>query len=257
MSRKIIIAGNWKMHKTNSEALQLANQIRIKTTDITRTGMIICPPFTALAPVYDVIKDTNIGLGAQNMYWEKEGAFTGEISPGMLKSAGASYVIIGHSERRQYFGETDTTVNKKLKTALDNGLKPIVCVGESLHDREENMTTNVVTLQVELGLEGLTAEQMKRVIIAYEPIWAIGTGKTASPEQAQEVHILIRNILRRLFGEGVAEEIILQYGGSVKPENAETLLRQKDIDGALVGGACLKADSFSDIIHIAEELSKA
>ncbi len=257
MSRKIIIAGNWKMHKTNSEALQLANQIRIKTTDITRTGMIICPPFTALAPVYEVIKDTNIGLGAQNMYWEKEGAFTGEISPGMVKSTGASYVIIGHSERRQYFGETDDTVNKKIKTALENGLKPIVCVGESLHEREENITDRVVKLQVELGLVGLSADQMKKVIIAYEPIWAIGTGKTASPEQAQEVHLLIRNILSKMFGSGVAEEITLQYGGSVKPGNAESLLSQNDIDGALVGGACLKADSFSDIIHIAEGLTKA
>ncbi|MEJ2053398.1 MAG: triose-phosphate isomerase [Calditrichaceae bacterium] len=252
--RKIVIAGNWKMHKTNSEALQLANQIKMKTTGIKKAGIIICPPFTALAVVNDVIKDTSIGLGAQDMYWEKEGAFTSCISAGMVRSTGATYVIIGHSERRQYFGETEETVNKKVKAALENGLKPIVCVGETLEQREDNITDKVVTRQIRGGLDGLTAEQMKSIIIAYEPVWAIGTGKTATPDQAQEVHAMIRELLDELFGSETAENTIIQYGGSVKPDNANDLLSQKDIDGALVGGACLKADSFSDIIHTAEKL---
>ena len=254
MSRKIIIAGNWKMYKTNSEALQLSNQIRIKTTDIRNTGIIICPPFTALSGVADVLKDTSIGLGAQNMYWEKEGAYTGEISAGMIKSTGAGYVIIGHSERRQYFGESDETVNNKVKVALENGLKPIVCVGESLQQREDNVTKEVVTKQVKGALKSLTGSDMGKVILAYEPIWAIGTGKTATPDQAQEVHAVIRKVLAEIFDAETAEKVIIQYGGSVKPENAEALLGQKDIDGALVGGACLKADSFSEIIHTAEKL---
>ncbi len=256
MKRNFVIAGNWKMHKTNSEALQLANQIRMKTVGISRTRIIICPPFTALAPVYDVIKDSSIHLGAQNMHWEKEGAFTGEISAGMLKSTGADYVIIGHSERRQYFGETDETVNKKIKAALSNGLKTIVCVGETLEERESNITLKVVNRQIRGAFDGLTAEQMQSVIVAYEPVWAIGTGKTATPEQAQEVHGEIRNIISELFGASIAENLIIQYGGSVKPNNAESLLGQADIDGALVGGACLQADSFTEIIQIAEKLSK-
>ncbi len=253
--RKIVIAGNWKMYKTNSEALQLANQIKINTTAIKKTGIIICPPFTALASVNEVIKDSSIGLGAQDMYWEKEGAFTSCISAGMIRSTGATYVIIGHSERRQYFGETEETVNKKVKAALENGLKPIVCVGETLDQRENNITDKVVTKQVKGGLDGLTPEQMKSIIIAYEPVWAIGTGVTATPDQAQEVHAMIRELLEELFGAETAENTIIQYGGSVKPENANQLLSQKDIDGALVGGACLKADSFSEIIHVAEKLS--
>lgn len=256
MKRSIVIAGNWKMHKTNSEALQLANQIRMKTTDITKTRMIICPPFTALSVVYEVIKDSGIHLGAQNMFWEKEGAFTGEISAGMLKSTGADYVIIGHSERRQYFGETDETVNKKVKVALENGLKPIVCVGETLEQREGNVTLKVVGKQIRGAFANIKAEDMEKVIVAYEPIWAIGTGKTATPEQAQEVHAEIRKMIAELFSPSVADALVIQYGGSVKPENAESLLKQQDIDGALVGGACLKADSFSAIIHIAENLNK-
>ncbi len=254
MKRPIVIAGNWKMHKTNSEAMQLANQVRIKTMDITKTRIIICPPFTALAPVYEIIGDSRIHLGAQNMYWEKEGAFTGEISAGMIKSTGADYVIIGHSERRQYFGETDETVNKKVKAALENGLKPIVCVGETLEEREANITLKVVGRQIRGAFAGLNAEQMARIIVAYEPVWAIGTGKTATPEQAQEVHQEIRKLIAELFGDSLAEKITIQYGGSVKPANAESLLSQADIDGALVGGACLKADSFAEIIHIAEKL---
>ncbi|MHB2152995.1 triose-phosphate isomerase [Calditrichota bacterium GD2] len=254
MKRQIVIAGNWKMHKTNSEAMQLANQVRIKTMDITKTQIVICPPFTALAPVYEVIGDSRIHLGAQNMFWEKEGAFTGEISAGMIKSTGADYVIIGHSERRQYFGESDETVNKKVKAALENGLKPIVCVGETLEEREANITLKVVSRQIRGAFTDLSAEQMKKVIVAYEPVWAIGTGKTATPEQAQQVHQEIRQLLTEMFGSEIGEKMVIQYGGSVKPANAESLLSQPDIDGALVGGACLKADSFSEIIHIAEKL---
>jgi len=255
MKRKKVIAGNWKMFKTNSEALQLANQIRIKTTDIKATQIIVCPPFTALANVNEVIKESSIALGAQNIYWEKEGAFTGEISPGMIKSAGATYVIIGHSERRQFFGETDETVNKKIKAALENGLKTIVCVGELLEQREANITREVVTKQIKGAFAGLNGADMQHVIIAYEPVWAIGTGKTATPEQAQEVHAEIRRVINELFDKTVADNLTIQYGGSVKPENAEILLKQVDIDGALIGGACLKADSFSAIIHTMENLS--
>ncbi len=255
MSRKIVIAGNWKMHKTNAEALQLANQIKMKTTDIKQTGMIICPPFTALSAIADITKNTSLGLGAQDMCYEKEGAFTGAISAGMIKSTGASYVIIGHSERRQYFGDTDEIVNKKVKMALEFGLKPIVCVGESLEQREENITAQIVTNQVRLGLQDLKPEHMAQIILAYEPIWAIGTGKTASPAQAQEVHGVLRKVISEIFGHTTADQLVIQYGGSVKPENARDLLSQTDIDGALVGGACLKADSFAEIIHIAESIS--
>ncbi len=254
MERKIIIAGNWKMHKTNMEALQLVKQIRLKSTNIHKTGIIICPPFTALSLVNELIKDSGIGLGAQNMHWEKEGAFTGEISAGMIKSTGASYVILGHSERRQYFGERDETINKKIITALDNGLKPIVCVGETLEQRENNETRDVVSRQVSGALKDLTAEQLGHIILAYEPVWAIGTGKTATPEQAQGVHHQIRNLIAKLFDAETSAKLIIQYGGSVKPANAEALLHQEDIDGALVGGACLKADAFSEIIHTAEGL---
>jgi len=255
MKRKKIIAGNWKMYKTNSEALQLANQVRIKTTDIRQTGVILCPPFTALSAVQDVIKDSPISLGAQNLYWEKEGAYTGEISAGMIKSAGAVYVIIGHSERRQYFGETEETVNKKTKTALENGLKPIVCIGETLAQREEGVTKEIVTRQIRGALDGLNRDALGNIILAYEPVWAIGTGRTATPDQAQEVHAEIRKLIGQLFEDQSADAIIIQYGGSVKPDNAEALLSQKDIDGALVGGACLNADSFSSIIHAAERIS--
>ncbi len=257
MSRNIVIAGNWKMYKTNSEALQLANQIKIKNTSIKQTGIILCPPFTALSEVNNVIKDSNISLGAQNLFWEKEGAYTAEISAGMIKSTGATYVIIGHSERRQYFGETEETVNKRIKAALENGLKPIVCVGELLEEREQNITTQVVTKQLKGAFAGLTSDDLKKIIIAYEPVWAIGTGKTATPDQAQEVHEQIRSLVREDFGADIADGIIIQYGGSVKPENAEALLGQPDIDGALVGGACLKPDSFGEIIAAAEKLLNA
>jgi len=249
-----VIAGNWKLFKTNSEAQQLANQIKIRSTDIKNTDIILCPPFTALTVVNEVVKGTSIGLGAQNMYWEKSGAFTGEISAEMIKSTGAGYVVIGHSERRQYFAETDETVNLKIKAALNEGLKPIVCVGESLDERESGITAQVIEKQVNGALAGLNAKNMAEIIIAYEPVWAIGTGKTATPEQAQEVHAQTRSLINKQFGDEVSSNIRIQYGGSVKEENAEILLGQPDIDGALVGGACLKAETFLPIIQIAEKL---
>lgn len=254
MKRKKVIAGNWKMHNANSEAQQLAGQIKIRTTEIKNTDIILCPPFTALTVVNDIIKSTPIALGAQNVFWEKSGAYTGELSTEMIKSTGAEYVIVGHSERRQYFSETDETVNKRTKAALGEGLKPIVCVGESLEQREAGVTAKIIEEQIAGSLAGLTTEQMGHVIIAYEPVWAIGTGKTATPEQAQEVHAQIRSLLEKQFGGNVAASVRIQYGGSVKPENADSLLSQPDIDGALVGGACLKAETFIPIIQSAEKL---
>lgn len=252
--RKKVIAGNWKMYKTNSEAKDLVEGLINNTKEIVKTKMIVCPPFTALSVVSELAAGGSIHVGAQNMYWEEQGAFTGEISTEMIKSTGATYVIIGHSERRQFFGETDGTVNKKLKAALQSGLNPIVCIGESLEERESGVTNDVVGNQVEKALAGISAEEMKKIILAYEPIWAIGTGKTASPDQAQEVHKFIRSTLTKLYNTEIAEVIIVQYGGSVKPENANELLSQPDIDGALVGGACLKAESFAGIIKAAENL---
>ncbi len=254
MKRKKVIAGNWKLHKSNGEAQQLANQIKIRSTDIKNADIILCPPYTALTVVHEVVKGTSIGLGAQNMYWEKSGAFTGEINAEMIKSTGAGYVIIGHSERRQFFGETDETVNKKIYSALEEGLKPIVCVGESLEQRESGITAQIIETQINGALAGLTSQQMDEIIIAYEPVWAIGTGKTASPEQAQEVHAQIRSLVNKQFGDDVSSKIRIQYGGSVKAENAEILLSQPDIDGALVGGACLKAETFLPIIQAAEKV---
>jgi triosephosphate isomerase len=252
--RKKVIAGNWKMHKTNTEAQELVNELLDKSKSIIKTKIIICPPFTALSTVSGLTKGSNIYVGAQNMYWESQGAFTGEISADMIKSTGATYVIIGHSERRQFFGETDDTVNNKLKVALQSGLNPIVCIGESLEERESGITNDVVGNQVEKALQGLSENEITNVILAYEPIWAIGTGKTATPQQAQEVHKFIRDVISKLYNNELAEKIVIQYGGSVKPENAMELLSQADIDGALVGGACLKADSFSEIIKAAENL---
>ncbi|MCK5032664.1 MAG: triose-phosphate isomerase [Calditrichia bacterium] len=252
--RNIVIAGNWKMYKSNSEAKELVEELKNKTNDIIKTRMIVCPPYTALSIAAELVKGTNIQVGAQNMYWEQQGAFTGEISTEMIKSTGATFVLIGHSERRQFFGETDETVNKKLKAALQSGLNPIVCIGETLEERESGVTNDVVGKQVEKALADISTESMKKVVLAYEPIWAIGTGKTATPEQAQDVHKFIRSVLYKLYSTEVGDEIVIQYGGSVKPENASELLSQPDIDGALVGGACLKADSFSAIINAAENL---
>ena len=253
--RKFVIAGNWKMFKTNIQAEQLAEAIKSKTSSIEKTQIIVAPPSTALSTVVGQVTGSKIKVAAQNMYWEDEGAFTGEISGEMIKSTGATFVILGHSERRQYFGETDATVNKKIMKALQINLLPIFCIGESLEEREKGITKDVIARQLEGGLSQMASEQMARIIVAYEPVWAIGTGKTATPEQAQDVHQFIRGKLQTMFDAATSEATIIQYGGSVKPGNALSLLSQKDIDGALVGGACLEADSFTEIIKAAESLS--
>ncbi|MFB3918576.1 MAG: triose-phosphate isomerase [Candidatus Velamenicoccus archaeovorus] len=250
--RKIIIAGNWKMNKTTVEAIELANGLKRDLYDIDAIGIIVCPPFTAIDEVAEVVYQTNIGLGAQNMHWEDAGAFTGEVSAPMLKELGCGYVILGHSERRQYFHETNEIVNKKLRSALKHGLTPIVCVGESLEEREAGRTFDVIRDHVTNSLKGLDKEEIKKVIIAYEPVWAIGTGKTATPDQAQEVHRFIRDLLEKAYTREIADEITIQYGGSVKPGNIKELISQKDIDGALVGGASLDVKSFAEIVKGAQ-----
>jgi triosephosphate isomerase len=247
--RKKVIAGNWKMYKDIQETTDLINGLRTSLAPFTgKLDVIIAPPFTSLTVAKALIQNSGIRLGAQNLYPEIEGAYTGEISPKMLKAIGVEYVILGHSERRQYFKETDEFINTKAKKALTAGLKPIICVGETLDQREKGVTTAVVTEQMQGVLKGLTADQLSDVIIAYEPVWAIGTGKTATPQQANEVHRLIRSLVSGLFSSGISEKLIIQYGGSVKPENAKDLLTQPDIDGALVGGACLKVDTFTAIV---------
>lgn len=246
--RKIIIAGNWKLNKTSLEAIDLVNGLKRELVDVTAVDIVVCPPFTALTEVHDVLTESNIELGAQNIYWEDSGAFTGEVSAPMLKDIGVKYVIVGHSERRQFFGETNETVNKRIKAALKHKLVPIVCVGENLQERESNKTFDVVRNHVEGSLAGLSKEEIKGLVIAYEPVWAIGTGKTATSQQAQEVHKYIRTLLEKMAGAEVAQSVRIQYGGSVKPENTAELMGQEDIDGALVGGASLKSDSFSAIV---------
>jgi triosephosphate isomerase len=251
--RKPIIAGNWKLNKTPHEALILANELKREIVDVEGVDIVLCPPFTALGDVADALTDTNIALGAQNIFWEDAGAFTGEISGPMLKDLGVSYVIIGHSERRQYFNETNETVNKRLRAALKNNLTPIVCVGENLAQRESNKTFDVIKDHCEGSLSGLSAEDMQKVVLAYEPVWAIGTGKTATPQQAQEVHVFIRQLLGKMFNVEIANSVRIQYGGSVTPDNVVTLMAQADIDGALVGGASLKAPSFAAIVKGAKK----
>ncbi len=246
--RRKVIAGNWKMNKTTSEAIELANGLKRELYKIEDVEIIVCPPFTALDEVSEVVYESNLSLGAQNMHWEESGAFTGEVSAPMLKNLGCYFVILGHSERRQFFFETNETVNKKIKTALKCGLTPIVCVGENLRERESNRTFDVVSDHVNNSLLGLSTEDIQKIIIAYEPVWAIGTGKTATPQQAQEVHQFIREILKKTYGPEISEEIIILYGGSVKPGNTKELVSQKDIDGALVGGASLEVKSFSEIV---------
>ena len=211
--------------------------------------VIVCPPFTSLFEAHTLLKDTKVKLGAQNMYFESSGAFTGEISATMLRSVGCEYVILGHSERRTIFGETDELINNKIKKANSSGLKPIFCVGELLEEREAGVTEKIIEKQIKCGLKDTSSEEMGKVIIAYEPVWAIGTGKTASPEQAQEVHKFIRSLINEKYGDSISDKIVIQYGGSVNNKNAKELLSQKDIDGALVGGASLKADAFIDIIQ--------
>ncbi len=254
--RKTIIAGNWKMYKTLKEGQELAVGLRRELYKIETVDIVICPPYTLLDYLSDALETSNIVLGAQDCYWQEEGAFTGEVSCNMIKDAGCSFVIIGHSERRQYFGETNDSVNKKLKAALKAGLLPIVCVGETLTERENNKTFEVLTDHVQNGLKDITAEDMEKIIIAYEPVWAIGTGKTATPQQAEEAHKFIRGLLSKLFSRETADITRIQYGGSVKPENITELMKQPDIDGALVGGASLSTESFSTIVNKASEVIK-
>jgi triosephosphate isomerase len=250
--RKIVVAGNWKMNNDLSQTVDLISGIKNALAESTvNADVIVCPPFTSLEAAKTLIEGSDIKLGAQNMHFEESGAYTGEISASMLKSVGCEFVILGHSERRTIFMETNETINKKIKKALKEGLKPIFCIGETLEERESGVTNKIVDSQVKKGLEGISEAELAKIIIAYEPVWAIGTGKVASKEQAQEVHAFIRNLIKELYSGAAAEKIIIQYGGSVKPDNAVELLSQPDIDGALVGGACLKVDSFMGIIKSA------
>jgi triosephosphate isomerase (TIM) len=252
--RKPIIAGNWKMYKDVGEAVELANAIKREVFEVENVEIVICPPATDLGEVGEMLIESNIGLGAQNCYWEKEGAFTGEISVPMIKSVGCKYVIIGHSERRKYFGETDETVNKKISAAIDGGLIPIVCVGETLEEREAGKTMEVVKTQVKGALKGFDEKYLDPLVIAYEPVWAIGTGKTATPQQAQEVHAMIRELLSEMYTGAFSGSRRILYGGSVKSDNIEELMKEKDIDGGLIGGASLKSDGFADIIKSTSRL---
>ena len=249
MAVKTFIAGNWKMNKTAAETKALCEALKESLAPYAgKVEVAVCPTFTSLATAIEILKGSNVKVGAQNIHWADNGAFTGEISGEMLKEIGVEYVIIGHSERRQYFGETDETVNKRMQAALANGLKPILCIGETLEEREGNKTEAVLEQQIKGAFADICECKMDQITIAYEPVWAIGTGKTATPEMAQETHAYIRNKIADLFGKEAAENIRIQYGGSMKPENAEELVRQVDIDGGLIGGAALKADSFADLV---------
>ncbi len=252
MIRRKLIAGNWKMNKTAGDGVALTKDIVAEIGRIGSVDVVVCPPFTALESVAKALEGQSVKLGAQNMSPEKSGAFTGEVSAEMLRALFVSHVILGHSERRTYFGDTDAIINKKVVAALANQLKPILCVGETLAEREAGSTLAVVQRHVELGLAGVTAEQMASVIIAYEPVWAIGTGKVATTAQAQEVHAFIRDLLTKLYGAPVAQKVRILYGGSMKPSNAPELLAEKDIDGGLIGGAALEARSFIDLVKAAE-----
>jgi len=250
--RKKLFAGNWKMNKDLGESAELIKALKSQLPQVHETVVVVlCPPFTSLASVSELVKGSPFQLGAQDMSEHDDGAYTGEISWRMLKSVGCAYVILGHSERRQYYHETDALINRKVRKAVGVGLLPIVCMGETLKEREDGITNDVITTQTRGVLSGLSSSEMKSVVIAYEPVWAIGTGRNATPQQAQEVHKLIRALVKDLFDMRVAQETLLLYGGSVKPDNSADLLAQADIDGALVGGACLKADSFSSIIRSA------
>jgi triosephosphate isomerase len=247
--RKKFVAGNWKMYTTLASAQKLAKEIVDGLGSDERVTVAVCPPFPYLAQVGQILKGSHVGLGAQNMYPEKEGAFTGEVSPAMLLDVGCKYVIIGHSERRHKLGESDAFLNQKVKAGLAAGLNVIFCVGETLEEREANQTESVLDRQVSQGLAGVATETLAHLVIAYEPVWAIGTGKNATPPQAQEAHAFIRRRVGQIFGEKTAQTLPIQYGGSVKPENAASLLGQPDVDGALVGGASLKADQFLAIVR--------
>ncbi|MBR6022718.1 MAG: triose-phosphate isomerase [Kiritimatiellae bacterium] len=249
--RKKIVAGNWKMNMTTAEAASLVTALKGQLAGFREADVVVCPPFTAIETVSRLVQGTNIDLGAQNMHWEKSGAFTGEISPAMLRELYCHYVILGHSERRQYFHEDDAIVNRKVRAAHSWGLRPIVCVGETLEQREAGQVEAVVSSQVRGSLDGLSQKEMLDTIVAYEPVWAIGTGKTATSAQAQEVHALIRATLASMFDAAVAQGVRIQYGGSVKPGNARELFSMPDIDGGLIGGAALDAKSFVDIVRAA------
>ena len=251
-NRKAIIAGNWKMNKTATEAAELIDAL-IPAVKDAGCEVVICVPFTDLVTAVAKTKGTNIHVGAENVHFEKSGAFTGEISADMLTDLGVEYVVVGHSERRQYFAETDETVNKRAKAALAGGLKPIICVGESLTQREQGVTEELIRMQVKIALNGVTADELKNVVIAYEPIWAIGTGKTATADQAEEVCAAIRKVVGELYGADAAKALTVQYGGSMNPKNAAELLAQPDIDGGLIGGAALKPEQFVDIINAANQ----
>jgi len=249
MSRRPLIAGNWKMHLTLGKAVQLAQAVVTTCGTCTDRDIMIAPPFTSLASVVASVQGSSIQVGAQNVCWEKEGAFTGEISPIMLKDLGVSMAIIGHSERRHIFGEDNVMINRRLRAALDAKITPVLCIGETLDDRETGATLTVLETQLCKGLEQVTPEQITDVVLAYEPVWAIGTGKTASNEQAQEIHGFLRGLMTGLYEKNIAETVRILYGGSVKPENIDTLMAQPDIDGVLVGGAALNAESFERIIR--------
>lgn len=249
MSRKKIIAANWKMYKTPQQAMEYAKAFLPMVADHTRDEIVLCPPSIALPCLVEAVKGSKVAVGAQNMHWAKEGAYTGECSPEMLVAVGVTHVIIGHSERRQHFNETDDVVNRKLEVALEHGLTPIVCVGEVLQEREANLTEDVLRRQCSIAFRGISAKKAAKMVVAYEPVWAIGTGKTATPEIAEDAHIVIRGEAEKVFGKEFANALRIQYGGSVKPDNAKALMTQPDIDGALVGGASLDPVSFTKIVN--------
>jgi len=252
--RNKVVAGNWKMNNDIKESINLISAIKRDITDsCTNVKVIICPPFTSLDTASTLLKNSNLFLGAQNLHFAESGAYTGEISAEMLKNVGCEYVIIGHSERRTLFNESDELINKKLISALANNLFPIFCIGETLEQREKGITFRVIENQIKLGLKDIDSKEIKNCIIAYEPVWAIGTGKNATPEQAEEVHSFLRATLENLYSKSISDDIIIQYGGSVKPENAKELMQMPNIDGALVGGACLNSDSFIKIIEAANK----
>jgi triosephosphate isomerase len=251
--RKTIIAGNWKMNKTASEGKALLEELKATVARVKWCEVVVCVPFVDIPMALRTLKDTRIAVGAQNIHHETNGAYTGEVSADMLKDLGVKYVIIGHSERRQYFGETDALVNKKVHAALTAGLRPIVCVGESLDQREAGITNELITMQVKAALSAVTPEKLRHIVIAYEPIWAIGTGRTATAEQANEVCELIRTTIRKMYGARAARAVTIQYGGSMNAKNAQELLAQPDVDGGLIGGASLKAPDFTAIINAANQ----
>ena len=247
MSRKVIIAGNWKMNMTPAQGAEMVNELKTLIAGV-NAEVVICPPATTIPAVVEAAAGSNIQVGAQNIAWAESGAFTGELSATMLKELNITWIVTGHSERRQYFAETDATVNARTRTALDNGFKVMVCVGETKEEREDNVTNAVLDIQIKRGLKGFTAADMESIVVAYEPVWAIGTGLTATPEMAQDTHAAVRATLTEVFGAAVAEKVRIQYGGSMKGANSKELVGQTDIDGGLVGGASLKAADFADLI---------